>query len=258
MSEAHRAAWEEELEEVKEDILGEGVVLSTTERRGTYDRKYSEWRMPPGVNTGVSSVDDGIAKVSVVEYVIAGTVTTCEVTSYLNLRRLFHDVVVGEIEVKRVPEPAAPVPTPRQPPARQADGWPSPSSPESLGHAGWFRLTPTEFEHAIAALCRRDGCTQVRTSGGPGDLGADVIARTPDGRKLVIQCKQYINKVGSPDVQKFAGTVFHHHRADVALLVTTSRLTAPAADYAHQVGIRTVDAERLDRWAKRVGPAPWK
>ncbi|MEV0317140.1 restriction endonuclease [Streptomyces sp. NPDC050658] len=122
----------------------------------------------------------------------------------------------------------------------------------------WFSLTATEFEQAIAELCRKDGCTRVQTPGGAGDLGADVIAYTPDDRKLVIQCKQYNGKVRSPDVQKFAGTVFHIHRADVALLVTTASLTAPAADCARAAGIRVAEARQLNMWATGTGQPPWK
>lgn len=120
----------------------------------------------------------------------------------------------------------------------------------------WFSLTPTEFEHAVADLCRQDGCTRIQTPGGAGDLGADVIAYTPDGRKLVIQCKQYSGKVSSPDVQKFGGTAFHVHRAEVALLVTTGTVTGPAVSYAQTAGIRIADAYVLDRWAAGTGK-PW-
>ncbi|MFD0366054.1 restriction endonuclease [Nocardia sp. GCM10030253] len=65
-------------------------------------------------------------------------------------------------------------------------------------------LSPSEFEEALAALCRRDGCTDVKVVGGSGDLGADVIARTPDGRRIVLQAKRYRNgrTVGSQDVQR--------------------------------------------------------
>jgi restriction system protein len=36
--------------------------------------------------------------------------------------------------------------------------------------ARYHTLGPTEFEHAIAYLCQRDGCTNVEVSGGAGDL----------------------------------------------------------------------------------------
>ncbi|MFD6888147.1 restriction endonuclease [Streptomyces sp. NPDC059957] len=80
------------------------------------------------------------------------------------------------------------------------------------------------FEHAIAALCARDGCTPVEVVGGAGDLGADVIATTKDGLRVVVQCKHYADprRVGSQDPQRFGGTCFAVHDADVAIVVTTS------------------------------------
>jgi restriction system protein len=120
-------------------------------------------------------------------------------------------------------------------------------------------LTPEEFEEAIAALCERDGCSGVEVVGGAGDLGADVLAATPDGRRVVIQCKQYgeTHRVGSQDLQRFGGTCFTVHEADVAVLVSTSDFTAPALEYAEQCGIVCVDGEMLGAWTDGTGPRPW-
>jgi restriction system protein len=125
---------------------------------------------------------------------------------------------------------------------------------------GYEALDPYEFEQAIADLCRRDGCLDVEVVGGAGDLGADVMARTPDGRLVVVQCKRYCdsNRVGSQDMQRFGGTCFTVHEADVAVVVTTSDFTAPAVDYAQQCGIVCVDGEELLRWQEGVGPRPWE
>ncbi|WP_329286861.1 restriction endonuclease [Streptomyces sp. NBC_00691] len=115
------------------------------------------------------------------------------------------------------------------------------------------------FEHAVAALCARDGCTAVKVVGGAGDLGADVIAVAPDGRRVVLQCKHYAqsNRVGSQDLQRFGGTCFTIHEADVAVIVTTSSFTAPAAEYAATCGIICVDGEALAAWTDQLTPAPW-
>lgn len=120
-------------------------------------------------------------------------------------------------------------------------------------------LTPDEFEGAVAALCERDGCSAVEVVGGAGDLGADVVAVTPDGRRIVVQCKQYgdTNRVGSQDLQRFGGTCFTVHEADVAVVVTTSDFTAPALEYAEQCGIVCVDGETLRAWSRSSGPRPW-
>ncbi|QJT06105.1 restriction endonuclease [Streptomyces asoensis] len=125
---------------------------------------------------------------------------------------------------------------------------------------GYEELDPYEFEQAIAELCRRDGCTEVEVVGGAGDLGADVVARTPDGRVLVIQCKRYsdTNRVGSQDMQRFGGTCFAVHGAEVAAVVTTGDFTAPAVEYARQCGIVCVDGEDLGRWQDAAGPRPWE
>lgn len=53
-------------------------------------------------------------------------------------------------------------------------------------------------------------------------MGADVIGRSPCGRRVVVQCKRYKGNLSSPHVQRFAGTARDIHRADVALLVTTA------------------------------------
>ncbi|MFE1442340.1 restriction endonuclease [Streptomyces sp. NPDC058739] len=120
-------------------------------------------------------------------------------------------------------------------------------------------LDADEFEQAVAALCERDGCAEVEVVGGAGDLGADVLAVTPDGQRLVIQCKRYDveNRVGSQDLQRFGGTCYAVHEADLAVLVTTSDFTAPAAEYAEQCGILCLDGEALKAWSDGTGPAPW-
>ncbi|MEW2636105.1 restriction endonuclease [Streptomyces sp. NPDC048389] len=121
-------------------------------------------------------------------------------------------------------------------------------------------MDPADFEEAVAALCERDGCKDVEVVGGAGDLGADVIATAPDGKRVVIQCKRYgpENKVGSQDVQRFGGTCFAVHGATVAAVVTTGEFTRPAADYAARCGIRCLDHADLVAWTEGTGPAPWE
>jgi restriction system protein len=124
--------------------------------------------------------------------------------------------------------------------------------------AAYLRATPDQFEQQTAALCRRDGCTRVRVVGGAGDLAADVLATTPDGRRVLIQCKRYAahNKVGSDHVQRVNGTYRDIHHCQVAAIVTTSSYTADAARLARRVGIRLYDAADLAAWA-RGGRPPW-
>lgn len=118
-------------------------------------------------------------------------------------------------------------------------------------------MTGTQFEHYVARLLRASGCRRVKVCGGAGDLGADVVGYAPDGRRLVVQCKRYKGKLGSPDVQRFAGTVRDVHRADVALLVTTGFATQPAIAVARRCRITLVARPALARWAAtQILPIP--
>ncbi|RNH93624.1 restriction endonuclease, partial [Micromonospora aurantiaca] len=49
--------------------------------------------------------------------------------------------------------------------------------------------SPDSFEEWTARLLERDGCKVLRRRGGPNDQGADVIAITPCGLRVVLQCK---------------------------------------------------------------------
>ncbi|MFD9412085.1 restriction endonuclease [Streptomyces sp. NPDC059989] len=150
--------------------------------------------------------------------------------------------------VRRRPHP--------EPGARPATDLPDVGA-EALDHAA---VDADGFEHTIAALCARDGCTPVEVVGGAGDLGANVIATTPDGLRVIVQCKHYAedNRVGSQDLQRFGGTCFAVHDADVAIVVTTSSFTAPALEYAAACGTVCLDAEALTAWTRPGARPPWE
>ncbi|MFF2187883.1 restriction endonuclease [Streptomyces sp. NPDC058155] len=107
-----------------------------------------------------------------------------------------------------------------------------------------------EFERYVADLCRRDGCTDVEVSGRSGDLGADVTGTLPDGRRLVVQCKHYAphRSVPSGDMQKFVGTAWLHHKADVAVFAATCPFSRAALALAVQHGILAVHRDLLGLW----------
>lgn len=140
---------------------------------------------------------------------------------------------------------------------------PAPVLPPTVGApqaADCADIDPFAFEDAISRLCERDGCSDVQVVGGAGDLGADVLATTPDGRRLVVQCKCYApgHKVGSQDLQRFGGTCYAVHDAELAVVVTTSEFTDPALDYAEQCAILCFDGTSLAAWNNGTGPAPWE
>ncbi|HMA47526.1 MAG TPA: restriction endonuclease, partial [Frankiaceae bacterium] len=118
-------------------------------------------------------------------------------------------------------------------------------------------MTGPEFERLVARLLVRDGHTRVQVAGGANDLGADVVGIDPAGRRVVVQCKRYTgHPVDSPAVQRFLGTVWQHHGADVGVIVTTSRFTAPAARLAARHGLHLVDRRRLAEWMAGTPPSP--
>lgn len=167
-----------------------------------------------------------------------------------------------------VPEPVAGPPRPRHDLDTTVVLEPDVLEPEALAPEALYEepapdyavLDADAFEEAVAGLCERDGCTDVRVVGGAGDLGADVLATTPDGRRLVVQCKCYCptNKVGSQDLQRFGGTCYAVHEAEIAVCVTTSEYTDPALDYAEQCGILCLDGEALTAWSEGTAPPPWQ
>ncbi|MFI8235018.1 restriction endonuclease [Streptomyces sp. NPDC085900] len=120
-------------------------------------------------------------------------------------------------------------------------------------------LHHARFEDAVSDLMRRDGCRDARRVGGGGDLGADVKATDPFGRRWVIQCKHRRNgvkgaAVGTPDLQVLNGTARQVHGADVAVIVTNGRVSAPAMTFAQQQRLHVVDRQTLAVWASGSRP----
>ncbi|MFJ8053627.1 restriction endonuclease [Streptomyces luteogriseus] len=120
-------------------------------------------------------------------------------------------------------------------------------------------LHHAKFEEAVRDLMRRDGCQDAQRVGGGGDLGADVKATDPLGRRWVIQCKHRRNgargsAVGTPDLQVLNGTARPVHGADVAVIVTNGRVTGPAVTFAQQQRLHVVDRRTLAVWASGSRP----
>lgn len=121
---------------------------------------------------------------------------------------------------------------------------------------------PTEFEHAVAGLARREpDVASASVHGGADDRGLDVLVQLRTGRRVLVQCKRYApsNRVGSEHVQIVNGTYRDVHRCDEAVIVTTSSYTASATALARQLArpVRLVDGNGLVAWSAG-GPAPWR
>jgi HJR/Mrr/RecB family endonuclease len=115
-------------------------------------------------------------------------------------------------------------------------------------------MTWREFERHIAALCQRDGCTDIALTSSNSDLTADIVGLTADGRGLVVQCKSFapFRPVQSGDMQKFIGMARLEYKADVALFVTTSTFTQAATDLAARHGVTAVHRGLLEAWSSGV------
>ncbi len=118
-------------------------------------------------------------------------------------------------------------------------------------------LSASEFEQRVADLFVMVGYNNVQTTGGSGDLMADIICTSPRGEKVVVQCKRYVrdHNVSSPEIQKFAGMVHAYHRADKGIFITTSSFTEPANKLAHVLHIELIDGEMLCQYFLRAGRA---
>jgi hypothetical protein len=125
----------------------------------------------------------------------------------------------------------------------------SPHAFNRVGLAEVMALTPGQFEEFTVGVLDRLGYTELRRTGGSGDLGVDIAGRDPLGRTAIVQCKRYAptRKIGSPMVQTFIGMMAVHHQADHGLIVSTSRFTADAINLAHHHGIVLIDGESLTK-----------
>jgi restriction system protein len=104
-------------------------------------------------------------------------------------------------------------------------------------------LSPETFEEFVAELFEALGY-EVEQVGGTGDEGADLRLRRKDLR-AVVQCKYHKRGVvGSPELQKFLGTI-HHTRSHKGFFVTTSTFSLAAEKFVADHPIELVDGPRL-------------
>ena len=90
-------------------------------------------------------------------------------------------------------------------------------------------LTPEGFEEFVAELFEALGY-EVEQVGGTGDEGADLRVRR-DSLLAIVQCKYHRQGVvGSPELQKFLGTI-HHTRSHKGFFVTTRTFSLAAEKF---------------------------
>ena len=105
-----------------------------------------------------------------------------------------------------------------------------------------FLLSPREFEEYVSQLYASLGY-EVELTPYSNDKGVDIVM-TLDETKYVVQCKRYKKTVGSPDIQKFIGSI-DHFNADKGIFVTTGLFSFEAEKMAAQHPIELVNRVEL-------------
>lgn len=112
------------------------------------------------------------------------------------------------------------------------------------------KMNGYEFEQYITSLVNYLGFTAQQTSLS-GDGGVDILAYydKPFLKGLyLIQCKNWANPVGQPQVRDLYGVVMSQ-RANKGILVTTSSFTDQAIEFAEGLNIELIDGKMLSEIA---------
>lgn len=124
---------------------------------------------------------------------------------------------------------------------------------QSLSDTGW-----RNFERLVGEAFRRQGYAVEETGLGGADGGIDLILRR-DGRRVLVQCKQWKRQqVGVSVVREMYG-LMAHHQADAVQIVSTGRFTRDAQTFAHGKAITLIPGEALldmIRAVQTTAPAP--
>lgn len=104
-------------------------------------------------------------------------------------------------------------------------------------------LTPEGFEEFVAEVFEALGY-EVERTGGTGDQGVDLRVRRA-GLLGIVQCKYHSRGVvGSPDLQKFLGSI-QHTRSHKGFFVCTRTFSLAAEKFAAEHPIELIDGPRL-------------
>jgi hypothetical protein len=99
-----------------------------------------------------------------------------------------------------------------------------------LSTEGLLNLRPVDFEEMVAELYRAMG-HQAKRTGTSGDHGVDVVVKTKNGEKWVVQCKRWRKPAGESIVRDFYGTM-QHEKAAQGAIIATSGFSQAAMEWA--------------------------
>ena len=104
------------------------------------------------------------------------------------------------------------------------------------------KISPNGFERLCQRILREHGFENVELTPGSNDKGIDGTGTLRMGIlswDVMFQCKRYAEKVGSPEMQKFKGTMTG--RSDKGLFMTTGTFTREAEIEAKRDGSPPID-----------------
>ncbi|MBD9480578.1 restriction endonuclease [Pseudoxanthomonas sp. PXM02] len=110
---------------------------------------------------------------------------------------------------------------------------------ESIAALGW-----RDFERLVGEAFRRRGYTVEETGLGGADGGIDLILRR-DGKRTLVQCKQWRREKVPVNVVREMYGLLTHHRADAVRIAALGGFTEDAAKFAEGKPIELIDGTAL-------------
>lgn len=101
-----------------------------------------------------------------------------------------------------------------------------------------------DFELLVGETFRRQGYAVQETGQGGADGGVDLVL-TKNGKKSLVQCKNYRStSIGVSVVREMFGLMVHH-KADEVFIVTAGNFTRKSIDFVQEKKINLIDGEKL-------------
>jgi len=111
----------------------------------------------------------------------------------------------------------------------------------------WKKVDGRKFEEIVAIIFRNLGY-KVKITGGPRDLGVDLIT-IKEGKRYFIQCKN-IEKVLPNQIREFYGSVVDRlKQGEKGFFITTGEFTEECKDFARNKPIELIDGIKLEKLA---------
>lgn len=121
---------------------------------------------------------------------------------------------------------------------------------ESIAALGW-----RHFEQLVGEAFRRQGYTVEETGLGGADGGIDLVLRK-DGRRVLVQCKQWRRRQIPVNVVREMYGLLAHHSADAVKIACIGAFTRDAVKFAQGKPIQLIGGEELMRMIREVQAAP--